>query len=109
MITENTWLSCTSFTWKYKLITGLGEDRPISGINVFELTDDLTQIKTNYAEFNNAAWLANIAEAQAAQAAAAAAAATTTSAATTTTDAATTSTTDAVTTTSSSPPTRKMY
>ena len=47
--------SCNTVTWRWNAQTQSGAS--VTGLNHFILTEDLSQIQTNYAEFDNAAWL----------------------------------------------------
>ena len=57
----NIWHSCKTISFRYKLNTGSPVGLLVTGINVMELTDDLSQVQAQYAEFNSGAWLADIA------------------------------------------------
>ncbi|KAK5074185.1 hypothetical protein LTR64_006670 [Lithohypha guttulata] len=49
--------SCNTITWRW---SGVTKSRAtVQGINLFVLTEDLTKIQTNYAEFDNAQWLSS--------------------------------------------------
>jgi len=49
--------NCKEITWRWHATTP--SQASIIGINHMVLTSDLTQIQTNYAEFDNAAWLSS--------------------------------------------------
>lgn len=56
----NIYHNCNTLTFRYKLDTGSPKGLPVTGINVMELTSDLSQVQTQYAEFNSGAWLADL-------------------------------------------------
>jgi len=69
--TLNIWHDCHSITWRWFLLPGVGANVPVAGIN-YMVMNEKKQIQTNYAEFNNAAWLLSYGNPQCKAAAAAA-------------------------------------
>lgn len=59
MTTLNVDFGCKTIHWRWSALTSTYAH--VTGINYFTLTDDLTQIQTNYAEFNNANWIQSFA------------------------------------------------
>lgn len=50
---------CHSITWRWTLVPYQGAPDEVTGIN-YMVIDDQKQIVTNYAEFDNGAWLTDI-------------------------------------------------
>jgi len=56
--TLNLWFSCNSITWRWSLLPFPGA-AAVTGIN-YMIINNQGQLETNYAEFDNGAWLADI-------------------------------------------------
>lgn len=59
MTTLSVDFSCKTVHWRWSALTSSYAN--VHGINYMTISDDLTQIKTNYAEFNNADWIQSFA------------------------------------------------
>jgi hypothetical protein len=57
--TLNIWHDCHTISWRWRATTNQGANLLVTGINVM-IINDQKQIETNYAEFDNGAWLRDL-------------------------------------------------